>query len=116
MAGTAECGAQLAVHMDQVLAAGALVQVIHVLRNQRDGSRKRPLEPRQRIVGRIWSYVMELATALVVEVVDTGRVRSEGVWRCIVAPVEPGPDAVAVAEAGDPGFNRDACSGEDDDR
>ncbi len=44
---------QFTVHMDEVLAAGTLVQIVDVLGDQGDRTRQETLEASQRIVGRI---------------------------------------------------------------
>ena len=51
----AEGKAQLAMHMDHVTAAGALVKVVDILGDERDGARIVGFEPCERPVGGIWS-------------------------------------------------------------
>ena len=105
----------LAVHVDDALVAGALVQVVDVLGHHQHRARVLALELGQGMVGGVGPGLDQVDPTGVVELVHEGRVAGEALGRRHLLEVVLGPQAVLVAEGAEPGLGRDAGAGEDHD-
>ena len=103
---------QFAVKVDDVRAAGAFVEVIHVLRDNADV--KIALQRRQSAVAVVGFGAEEFAAAGVVEVEDKLRIASEALGRGDIFDAIILPQPVGVAEGGDAALGAHAGAGEDD--
>lgn len=90
---------------------GPFVKVVDILSDDRDAEML--LEASNQAVSVVGSYVEELATASVVEVVDECGISAETVGACHIHYGVFVPEATAVAESGDAAFGADAGSCED---
>ena len=108
---------QLAVHVDEVLAARLGVQVVDVLGHQGHPPRQQTLQPGKGVMGRIGVDLgsLQLLTARVVEALHQhGIPRIAFRRRHILNPVLF-PQTVAGSKCLDAGLCRDAGAGEDHD-
>ena len=106
---------QFAMHVNHALRAGALMQIVDVLRHQRQLAamfRQRPLERRQREMRAVRLRAEEIAPPRVVEGLNGGGIAGEGLGRRELHRIEARPDALSllVAEGSEPAFGRDAGS------
>jgi hypothetical protein len=105
------------VHVDEVAAAGPLVQVVDVLGDQQHLPRMFGLQPREREVRRVRAGLRadQVAATLIVEAVHQCGVggvtfRAGNILHPVLLP-----DPVGRPEGADAGLRRDARAGEDDD-
>jgi hypothetical protein len=116
VAGQAPALLQFAMHVDEALRSGALVQVIDVLGHQQKIARPAPLQIGEGKVGGVRLDRAELGTACIVEIVHKSGIAAERFGRRNVFHPVPLPQAVRAAEGGDAAVGRDAGTGQDDDR
>ena len=104
---------QLAVHVDQPAAAGALVEVVDVLGHHQDLARPHPLEAREREVRGIGAdrRRQQLAPPLVVEALHQPRLARERLGRRDLLEPSALPQPVGAAKARQSGFDGDPRSG-----
>ena len=100
-------------HLDDVPRAGALVQQVDVLRDDRPDE-PAPLELGERHVRRVRLGLAEHGEARRVEAPDLLGVAPEGAERRVLARVELGPHPRGGAEVRDAALGGDARAGEDD--
>jgi len=103
---------QFAVKVDDVRAAGAFVEVIHVLRD--NANVKVALQGRQSAVAVVGLGAKQFASAGVVEVEDKLRIAGEALGRGDIFDAIILPQPVGVAEGGDAALGAHAGAGEDD--
>ena len=115
VAGAAPGAVELAVHVEQALRTGAVVEVVDILRDQQQFPCPGPVEPRERLVRGIGLDGLQLRTALVVEFLDQSGVADKGLGRGDILDPVPFPQTVRPAKGGDAAFGADAGAGEDDD-
>ncbi len=108
---------QLPVHVDEILAAGALVQVVDVLGDQGHASRQQALEAGQGIVGRVGMDLvpLQLMASRVVEALHQFGIPCIALRGGYIFHPVLLPQAVAGPERLDTGLGRDAGTGEDHD-
>ena len=115
IAGEAPGAVQLAMHMQQPGRAGAVVQVVDILRHQQQLARPFCVQPSQRLVRRIGMDGLQLGAALVIEILDHFGIAGKGLWRCDILDPVALPQAVRPAKGGDAAFGADPSAGQDDD-
>ena len=94
VAGEAPAAGQLAVHVEQALGPGALVQVVDILRDDQQLARPFGIEPRQRVMRGVGLDLAEPRPPRVVELVDQRRIAAIGLGRRDVLDAMPLPQAV----------------------
>src|SRR5690606_12080318 len=104
---------ELAVHVQHALAAGALVQVVDVLRHEQQVVAQLRLQACERQVRVVGLHAAHLAAPGVVEALHEQGVALERLGGGHVAHVVALPQATAVAEGLDAGLRRDAGTGQD---
>lgn len=114
-AGEAPGGAELAVHVEQPLRAGALVEIVDVLGDDQQVARPCGIQPRERAVGGVRLHLLQPRPPRVVESVDQGRVAPERLRRRHVLDAVSFPEPVGAAEGGEAALGRDAGAGQDHD-
>ena len=109
---------ELAVHVHHISAATSLVQVIDVLRDDRDRRRPRLLKPRQCLVRGVRSDIFrqQIAAAHVVEVVDQRRIPGKGRGRRHVLNAMTRPQASITPKRCQPARGADSRACQHDDR
>ena len=97
-------------HVQQPPRPGAPVQVVHVLRDQKERARPAAVEFRERAMRGVGLHgrIGELGAARVVEFLHARRIAPEGLRRRHILDAHALPDAVRVAEGGKPAFARNA--------
>ncbi len=108
---------KFAMHVNEIAAAGPLVQVVDVLGHDDDFARPFALELGQGKVGGVGgdARVGQSAAPGVVELVNQVGVADEGFRRGDVLEADARPDPVGAAKGVEPGLLRNAGAGEDDD-
>ncbi len=108
---------QLAVHMDKVLAASALVQIVDVLGDQGDRAGQQSLEAGQRIVGRIRMDLglLQLFAAGVVKAQHQFGIPGIPLGGRHILDLVLFPQTIAGTKSLDAGFGRDPRAGQDHD-
>lgn len=93
-------------HMQNVGATGALVQIVDVLSDQRHPALPGALQFCEGQMCRVWlkSLGQKLAASSIVEAVDQLGIASEGARCRNIFQVHFGPDAVRIAEGGEARF------------
>src|SRR5207237_3399780 len=104
-----------AAHLDDLAAAGPLVQEVDVLRDYRADEPRR-LEPGERTVRVVRLRLGQDAEARCVEPPDLLRVGAEGLDRAVLERVETRPEPRRRPEVGDTALRRHACPGQEDAR
>ena len=105
-------------HMDQLPAARALVQVVDVLRHDEHWPRPLPLEPSQRQMRRIGLHrrIAQLRPAQVVEAVDQHRVARERLGRGHILEPVALPQPASATKGGQTQLGGNAGARKDHDR
>ena len=108
---------QLAMHVQHIPAAAALVQIVDILGDQQHLARPVALQPGQRQMRRVGLDVgvQQLLAAGIVEIMDPHRIVVEGLRRRHILDAHARPDAVRIAESVEAGFLGDAGPGQDND-
>ena len=108
---------QLTVHMDKVLAAGTLVQIVDVLGDQGDRTGQEPLKAGQRIVSGIGVNLglLQLCAARVVKPEHQRGIPDIPLGGRHILDLVLFPQSITGSEGLDARFGRDACSGQDHD-
>ena len=95
--------------------ARALVQIVDVLRDERDPPGPRLHQPRERVMGRVRDRGQRVAPAGVVEGAHPVGIPGEGLGgRHVLEPVLR-PETPGIAEGAEPAFRRDAGPCQNDD-
>ena len=108
---------QLAMHVDQVGRAGALMQVVDVLGDQKHLARPFPLQLRECGMGGVGLDIglEQTGAAVVVELVDKVRIALEPFRRRDILQPDAFPHAAGAAEGVQTGFLGNSGTGQDDD-
>ena len=108
---------QLAMHMQQLAAAGALVEVVDVLGDEQEFALVFALEAGQRPMGGIGldARHLQMLSALVVKLVNQMRVAGESLGRGNILDAMFLPQAVGGAEGADARLGGNAGAGQHDD-
>lgn len=118
-AGGAAAGAQrtvqFAVHVDKVVVAGAVVQIIDILGDEEEPAGPLRLKPGQGAVGGVGRHLAQEGPALVIELLHQCGVAPEGLRGGDIFHPVAFPQAIVGAKRGHAGFSRNAGAGEDDD-
>lgn len=105
----------LTMHVKQPLRTGPLVQIVHILRDNKQVALPGGVEMSQRPVRRIWLCLLDVVAAHVVEAKDKIGVSGKTLGcRHVLDPMLL-PQATSVAKGADPAFGRNAGAGEDHD-
>jgi hypothetical protein len=115
IAGIAAALHQLAVHVNDALRPSRLVQVVDVLRAEKEALPDRALERREGPVGGVWMADGRLGAPLRVEAPYDLGVRLPSVGRCNLFEPILLPEAPGVTKGADPALGADAGAGEDED-
>ena len=104
-------------HVQQVVRAGALVQIVDVLGDQQNLARPFPLQPGQGQVGRIGLHrvTQQAAPPVIVEVVNPDRIPLKGFRRGDIFQAYLRPDAVGIAKGIEAGFLGNPRAGQNHD-
>ena len=73
---------QLTMHMDQILAAAAFMQVIDILRDQQDLAVQLSFQPSNRQMRRVGLDSFKSGTAQIIKMLHQVWVAGKGLWRC----------------------------------
>ena len=105
-------------HMEQRNRAGALMQIVDILRHDQHRMRPIAFEPRQRFVRGVGLDIAgdELMSARVVEGMYAFRIAGEGFGRRNLLDPVLGSNAIRIAEGVQAGFLRDSRTRENNDR
>jgi hypothetical protein len=114
-AGRAKRPLQLSVHVPDRAAAGALVQIVDVLRDDQHLAGPVRLQPGQRGMRRVRRRAGQIGAAGIVEVVHQPRVAREALGCRHLLQIVLRPDPAHVAKRAKPAFGRDSRAGQDDD-
>jgi hypothetical protein len=103
------------VHVEQPLGAGALMQVVDILRDDQQLARPLRVQPCERMVCRVRFHFGQLGATLIVEVVHQHRIAGKRLRRADILDAVTFPEAVRSAKGGQPALGRDAGAGQHDD-
>jgi hypothetical protein len=106
---------QFAVHVDQANGTGALVQVIHILRAEKEAAAELRFELRHRDVRGIRQGDLPCFATIGVELPDDLRIALPSLGRTDFLDIVPGPEAVRGAESGQSTFRTDTRASENED-
>lgn len=115
VAGEAPGGFQLAVHVEDSLRPGALVEIVDVLRHDQQLPRPFGIEPRERAMRLVGLDRRQLSPPRIVEGLDQSRIAPESFGRADILDPMSLPQAFRPAKSGKPALGRDPGAGEDDD-
>lgn len=102
-------------HVDDAFRAAALVQIIDILRDERQPLAEPLFKPRQRLVRSIRMNVLQRKTPRIVEGMNERRIAREAFRRRDIAIVVFRPDAIRIAKGRDAGIGGNPGAGENDD-
>ena len=114
-AGGAERPRQLAMHMDEMLGAGGLMQRVDILGHGQNLAAMLALQPRQRPMRRIRLRLAKMPPAEIVEFMHARGVAGEALGRRHLFEIELRPQAALVAKGAEPAFGRKPGPGQNDD-
>ena len=115
IAGRAQRGLQLTVHVEQPLRPGLFMQIVDILGDDQQLPRPFRIEPGERAMCGVGLDRRQRRAAGVVEAVDEIRILRERLGRADVLHTVPLPQAARAAEGRKAALSRDAGAGEDDD-
>ena len=106
---------ELAMHVEEVDGAGALVEVVHILRAEKEAVTDAALQVGEGVVGGVGLGFGTGGAACGVELPDEFGIASPGVGGTDVFNSIAGPKTVVGAEGGQAALRTDASAGEDED-
>jgi hypothetical protein len=106
---------QFAVHVEKAVGAGALVEVVDVLRAEEEAVADALLKLGEGVVGGVGLGFGSVGAALGIELPDEFGIASPGVGSADIFNAIAGPEAVVGAEGGQAALSADASAGEDED-
>jgi hypothetical protein len=106
---------EFAVHMEETAGAGALVEVVDVLRTEKEAVADVLLQFSEGEVGGVGLGFGSVGAAFGVELPDEFGIALPGGGRADIFNAIAGPEAIVGAEGGQAALGADACAGEDED-
>lgn len=106
---------QLAMHMDGIAAACALMQVIDVLGDKGEFPLPYPFQIHQCCMRRIRRDLSQLRAAGIIEFLHKGRIALESFWCGDVFNSVVLPQPIAIAEGAQPGLRGNTCSSQNEE-
>jgi hypothetical protein len=113
--GVAAALEEFSVHVEDTAGAGLLVEIVDILRAEKETILERVFQSGQSEVGRIRLGRGGDAAAHGIKIPDEARVAAPGVGRGDLFEAIVAPEAVGIAESGDAAFRADSGTSENED-